>query len=420
MSGKQPEELWHPNQLAPMMLPRQHDHDLEQYDPLPSMSPYGMAYHARFTPPDAAHLLNQSADPTLYLPYQSSYRQPFPYEEHGYEEPSLDESLDPALRPPHQRSYSQHSPYEIHGYQYPSPDDGHHHGEQQSQISNSAVVYSQHSPQSSLPALQDGRSVRAAKYQAKLAAVSGVVTPSKRAPGEMPLKPPDTLTRSNDKHSLRCCCPICGAAFTRNYHVQSHFVTCEARNGNPNGARWNDGLYIPGRGGSGHGSEKKAKQTRQTAPDSQTSASASQSSHSSPTSKPKQSERTRIENDKMNAVSGVVIPSKLAEGKSPMMNVGSYASGHTPRNFFCPLCKGAFGKKDHVKSHFPSCVGRNGNPDGLRWDDGLPLLKRGPKATYQRAGGEGVAGAIFRREFLMSSRKGQERSRSLSPWGCFD
>lgn len=49
-------------------------------------------------------------------------------------------------------------------------------------------------------------------------------------------------------------------------------------------------------------------------------------------------------------------------------------------------------------------------------DLGLPLLKRGPKETYQRIGGEGVAGAIFRGEVLMSSRKGQQRSRLLSRW----
>lgn len=164
------------------------------------------------------------------------------------------------------------------------------------------------------------------RYAASLEAVNGIVTPSKRAPGEAPIKP-----------SLNFLCPICGAGYEERLDVRSHFIACVARIGNPNGARWDDGL-----------------------PEEQLSQHAQQMK------------------DVLDAVSGVVIPSKLAPGESIKPNP-SRAKDHTSLKFACPLCNTLFNKIDHVKAHFPSCVRRYGNPDGIRWSDGLPTLKRGPK-----------------------------------------
>lgn len=85
-------------------------------------------------------------------------------------------------------------------------------------------------------------------------------------------------------------------------------------------------------------------------------------------SRGQESERTRDMNDRLNAVNGVVIPSRLAAGKVPEI-LSSHAKPSTPLPFSCPLCQGPFARKDHVRSHFPACVERNGNPDGLRWNE---------------------------------------------------
>lgn len=163
---------------------------------------------------------------------------------------------------------------------------------------------------------------------------------NERGPDQLPLKPSATPSggRSIPSH---CFCPTCGARCADREEFQSHFVACVAQNGNPSGVSLRD-----------------------------------ESSAGAP------SERTKKRNDRLSAVNGVVIPSKLAVGQLPYKGP-SQAGDSATLNLSCPLCKGLFGKMDHVKSHFPACVDRNGNPDGLRWNDGLPVLRRGP--TFRRS-----------------------------------
>ena len=66
------------------------------------------------------------------------------------------------------------------------------------------------------------------------------------------------------------------------------------------------------------------------------------------------------------AVDGVVIPSKVLPGESP--HQGNWEENeHTV--YPCSICARKFKQKIHVKSHMTACVKRNGNPNGVRWDD---------------------------------------------------
>ena len=85
-------------------------------------------------------------------------------------------------------------------------------------------------PEATAPARQD-------KFYARLIAVSGVVSPMKFGP-----------TIGDNQHPLTGVpagsrlCAICRNSFRKNDHVKSHFVSCVEKNGNPHGARWEDGI----------------------------------------------------------------------------------------------------------------------------------------------------------------------------------
>lgn len=77
-------------------------------------------------------------------------------------------------------------------------------------------------------------------------------------------------------------------------------------------------------------------------------------------------ERQRRYYERLTAVNGVVIPSKLAAGETPVpKNNKANGNGKYP----CVICGGLHPQKYHVQSHFAVCVEANGNPTGARWDD---------------------------------------------------
>ncbi len=52
--------------------------------------------------------------------------------------------------------------------------------------------------------------------------------------------------------------------------------------------------------------------------------------------------------------------------------------GMTPKNHYrCALCRGRYTRRNTVHNHFPGCVRRNGNPDGLVWDSDPSCWRRG-------------------------------------------
>ena len=76
---------------------------------------------------------------------------------------------------------------------------------------------------------------RNAKAERNLAAVNGVIIPSKVAPGESPAQ-----GGWKDSDRMVHACSICERRFAARHQVKSHMLACVKRNGNPNGVRWDD------------------------------------------------------------------------------------------------------------------------------------------------------------------------------------
>ena len=424
---------WPPNRLPPTVVRGRYDHNQGHRDSLPSISPYSTDCYPQYTPSATAHSHNASSyrsiehshsassyrsiDPTFNLLDQrqqsSCERQTYQYQSSGNgfghsQRPSSSINSTSAydqqypslpLSAPTDQLHQQASPYyrPSHNQQphqsrvgtagYPSPPS--HHYPQPFQHSNNTAAYPLPSVRPYPPGFSNSPNVpyasqslsgpptphgnqpgRGNEYNgrlARLATISGVVTPSKLAPGQTPIRPTDT--RSRGKSPLNCLCSICGAAFAKNSHVKSHFVACEARNGNPKGARWNDGLRIGNaNGGRPAGSKRKRNNARPALPVRRPNASEFQSSDSSPAPSAEPSELTKPGNGRLDAVNGFVFPSDLAAGELPRALRG-HAGSDGPTKSFCPLCNGAFAREADVEAHFPTCVGRNGNLDGSRWDD---------------------------------------------------
>lgn len=81
---------------------------------------------------------------------------------------------------------------------------------------------------------------------------------------------------------------------------------------------------------------------------------------------------------RLKAGSGVVIASQLRPGSSPSrpIELTKLRRAGRVRDVSCPICGGLFAKPYHLQGHFPVCVQRNGNPNGLFWDETLPLRWR--------------------------------------------
>lgn len=80
-------------------------------------------------------------------------------------------------------------------------------------------------------------------FQNRLASVNGVVLPSRVSEGEGLYKKRalHSNRRRGNKNS-RMTCIICDADCRDQRGLRAHFVVCVERNGNPNGARWDDPL----------------------------------------------------------------------------------------------------------------------------------------------------------------------------------
>lgn len=81
---------------------------------------------------------------------------------------------------------------------------------------------------------------------------------------------------------------------------------------------------------------------------------------------------------RLNTVNGVVLPSKLKPDQPPdrsRLGLGTIQDCSrvrtNRRNKECPICGDWYAGISVVKSHFISCVGRNGNPQGYYWDGAL-------------------------------------------------
>ena len=79
--------------------------------------------------------------------------------------------------------------------------------------------------------------------------------------------------------------------------------------------------------------------------------------------------------NKFNKVNGVVSPSLLKPGQSPIRSPFVSRKGHSvgsrAKDKRCPICGDGFRMPCELKPHFVVCVCRNGNPQGFYWDGTL-------------------------------------------------
>ena len=90
------------------------------------------------------------------------------------------------------------------------------------------------------------------------------------------------------------------------------------------------------------------------------------------------SKRARKFWSELKASSGIVFASQLQPGQSPSkpIELSKLRRAGRVRDVSCPICGALFATPYHLQSHFPVCVRRNGNPDGLFWDEALSLRWR--------------------------------------------
>ena len=77
--------------------------------------------------------------------------------------------------------------------------------------------------------------------------------------------------------------------------------------------------------------------------------------------------KSETRNRNLAAVNGVVIPSKVPSGQLPDQGQKPQDISHSL--YSCSICGRKFNNKGNVKVHMYPCVSRNGNPNGVRWDD---------------------------------------------------
>ena len=392
-------------ELAPMLAKREYDYSSVHYNILPSFSSYMLEAYLQEESSAPTYTYDVSffpkAELALRLLLSSNHQSQSPPEEPNFHQPSHDiwrihaqqalysvngavthhdqnglPLLIPVIGPRMSQHayiyYPHHQPPSMHDLNYDAidpqlrPTQNHSHP---LQPAGSATASSTPSTQHSSPVLSDSPETRCTSPLITSMAPQGnhVETGFTHPAGFTAINPimnPSTIAPSECSES--CLCAKCCAAVVESDDVQEDFSGTEI--GNSTGGYWKEGVRTQQKKRGRHGPKGISKTTLRNQPNSRIGASASKSSRSS-TSKP--STRTKLFNKKLDAVNGVVIPSKLLPGTLPTKHQ-SMASPDTPLTMLCPRCKGAFGKRDHVKSHFAACVGRNGNPQGLRWDDGLP------------------------------------------------
>ena len=166
---------------------------------------------------------------------------------------------------------------------------------------------------------------------------SGVYSPEELSP-----------TRNDRSTNSPYHCPRCDKGFTTRIIVKNHFPHCISMHGNPDQLRWDDHITLKPLRKEETGDEARSYQFH----------------------KGKITDKARTDKfrDSLTAYSGVVIPSRLPPGQSPVKFVSSKRQG----SHLCAVCSGGpFSYIYHVKSHFNNCVRKNGNPRGANWYDRL-------------------------------------------------
>ncbi|CAD6568604.1 MAG: hypothetical protein ASARMPREDX12_001594 [Alectoria sarmentosa] len=195
------------------------------------------------------------------------------------------------------------------------------------------------------------------KLEKRLATVKGVINTSKISQGgELHKKEPWTVKRAGRETKTTMTCSICSSTCRDLRELRGHFVVCVDRNGNPDGARWDDCL-TPDDAANLRSNPRYAAIRGSTARDALSSEDIAELK-----------ERNRNAKERLAAVNGIVIPSKLSAGQLPSQ--GTFERNERQKNP-CIICGRKFVEKRQVRAHSVTCVKRNGNPTGARWDDAL-------------------------------------------------
>ncbi len=86
--------------------------------------------------------------------------------------------------------------------------------------------------------------------------------------------------------------------------------------------------------------------------------------------------RQRSFHQRLASVNGIASPSRVARGCRPW--VPPPPKRRSSLIYPCARCAHRCSNKGNVRQHFPACVERNGNPDGLRWDDAINGVVEAP------------------------------------------
>lgn len=70
-----------------------------------------------------------------------------------------------------------------------------------------------------------------------------------------------------------------------------------------------------------------------------------------------------------NVVAGVTTGQNLQTSEATTQENGAVDDGGSDKKFSCPICGGKRTRRYTIKQHFPKCVKKNGNPQGLKWTD---------------------------------------------------
>ena len=86
--------------------------------------------------------------------------------------------------------------------------------------------------------------------------------------------------------------------------------------------------------------------------------------------------RQRSSHQRLAAVNGIASPSKVPHGQRPW--APPPPKKKTNSVYPCARCAHRCSSSKNVRSHFPACVKRNGNPDGLKWNDAINGVVKAP------------------------------------------
>lgn len=106
-------------------------------------------------------------------------------------------------------------------------------------------------------------------------------------------------------------------------------------------------------------------------------AKAARRAHAPQTRTPAQrAARQRSFHQRLAAVNGITSPSKVPRGQHPWAPPPPKKKKN--QIYPCARCGYRCSYRENLRSHFPNCVKRNGNPDGLRWSDAVNGVVEAP------------------------------------------